>query len=116
MQTRNSSLDVSLAGLMDRSFSVDFPGLAGRTYLNTAAESLFMASHEGAFYRYARAKALGEPGRPCLYAVEDACRRKMAALMGVTPAEIAFVGSTSRATNAALHAVPWQKGDNLVTN
>src|SRR4029079_15621428 len=85
-------------------------------YLNSAAESLFMASHDTAFHRYARAKGLGEPGRPQFYAVEDRCRQKLAALMGVTAAEVAFVGSTSRATNAALHALPWQRGDNLVVN
>jgi cysteine desulfurase / selenocysteine lyase len=101
---------------VERNFLTDFPGLAGRTYLNSAAESLFMASHEAAFQRYARAKALGEPGRPQFYAAEDACRRKMAALLGVTPADVAFVGSTSRGTNAALHAIPWQRGDNLVVN
>jgi selenocysteine lyase/cysteine desulfurase len=101
---------------VERNFLSDFPGLVGRTYLNSAAECLFMATHEAALLKYARAKALGEPGRPQFYAVEDSCRRKMAALMGVTTAEIAFVGSTSRATNAALHALPWQRGDNLVVN
>jgi len=101
---------------VEHNFLEDFPGLVGRTYLNSAAESLFMASHEAALQRYARAKALGEPGRPRFYAVEDACRQAMAALMGVTAADLAFVGSTSRATNAALHAVPWQRGDNLVVN
>src|SRR5215210_2023298 len=53
---------------VERNFLADFPGLAGRTYLNSAAESLFMASHEAAFQRYAQAKALGEPGRPRFYA------------------------------------------------
>jgi selenocysteine lyase/cysteine desulfurase len=102
--------------VVDRNFTIDFPGLAGRTYLNTAAESLFMASHEAALLRYAQAKALGDPGRARCYVVEDACRRKAAALLGVTPAEIAFVGSTSRGTNAALHALPWHPGDNLLIN
>jgi selenocysteine lyase/cysteine desulfurase len=115
-EKRKPAIRLLNSDLVDRNFFADFPGLAGRTYLNSAAESLFMASHEAALLRYAQAKALGEPGRPRFYAVEDACRRKMAGLLGVAHAEIAFVGSTSRGTNAALHAIPWQKGDNLVVN
>jgi cysteine desulfurase/selenocysteine lyase len=91
-----------------------FPGISGCTYLNTAAESAFMASHEEALMRYATQKTRGEPGRVALQDVESRCRELAARLLHVSPAEIAFLASTARGMDVALKSIRWQPGENVV--
>ncbi len=97
-------------------FAADFPFLEQATYLNTAAESLLPRRAHAALARYADDKARGERGRSALYAVEQDCRVRLASLLGVPPADVAFVASTARAIDAVVQALPWQPGDNLVTD
>lgn len=84
------------------------------TYLNSAAEGLFLASHVDAMQRYASLKARGSNGREGLIAVEDDARRLAARLLGVESRNIAFLASTSRGMDVALKSIDWRPGDNIV--
>ena len=92
-----------------------FAGTDAVAYLNTAAEGLAPAAFAEALASYARDKALGSDGRTRMYAVEQRCRERGAALLGADPAEVAFVTSCARGVNAALSAVRFERGDVLVT-
>lgn len=99
---------------MNPALTEAFPALQTRTYLNSAAESAFMASHETVLLRYAAEKAVGEPSRPALAATEARCRALAAQLLHVSPEEIAFLASTARGIDAALKSLDWRPGDNMV--
>ncbi|HEY0616783.1 MAG TPA: aminotransferase class V-fold PLP-dependent enzyme [Kribbella sp.] len=91
-----------------------FPGAKEGTYLNTAAESLFMDSHRDALARYADRKSLGAAGRKALVTVEDHCRELVGQLLQVSPSDIAFLASTARGLDVAIKSIDWQVGDNIV--
>lgn len=74
-----------------------FPGLAGRVYLNTAAEGIPPVSSRDALLRYHETKQRGMEGRDELFAESERCRASTAQLFGLKPAEIAFCSSTSEA-------------------
>lgn len=93
----------------------EFPGIRGRTYLNTAAEGLFMRSHALAYKEYANLKESGSPGREGMLRVEQDTRELVASLLGVESRNIAFLASTARGLDAAIKSVDWQAGDNIVT-
>jgi cysteine desulfurase/selenocysteine lyase len=92
----------------------EFPGTAAAVYLNTAAESLFMASHREALDRYADRKSLGAAGREACAVVEGHCRELVGQLFRVSPADIAFLASTSRGLDVAIKSIDWLAGDNIV--
>ena len=46
--------------------------------------------------------------------VEAACRRRTAAFIGCSAAEIALLSSTTECVNAILYGLPWEAGDNVV--
>ncbi|HEY2042430.1 MAG TPA: aminotransferase class V-fold PLP-dependent enzyme [Jatrophihabitans sp.] len=91
-----------------------FPGVESGIYLNTAAESLFMASHRQALSRYADHKSLGAAGREACAAVETHCRELVGQLLHVPAADIAFLASTARGLDVAIKSIDWQAGDNIV--
>jgi selenocysteine lyase/cysteine desulfurase len=93
-----------------------FAGLRDVAYLNTAAESPGPASLAAALARYADDKALGSQGRTAMYAVEERCRGRVAALLGGLPEDVAFTGSCAHGINAVLAAVRFRPGDALVTS
>jgi selenocysteine lyase/cysteine desulfurase len=84
-------------------------------YLNTAAEGLWLASHDDAWREYADAKSSGSAGRSSLERIERETRELFAQSIGVDAANIAFVCSTSRGVDAAIKSVAWAAGDTLVT-
>ena len=92
-----------------------FSGTRRVAYLNTAAEGLAPAGFAEALAAYARDKTRGSDGPTGMYAVEQRCRERAAALLGADPAEVAFVTSCARGINAALSAVRLVRGDVLVT-
>jgi cysteine desulfurase / selenocysteine lyase len=91
-----------------------FPAAAEKVYLNSAAEGLFLASHDEAMRGYASLKSRGSNGRPALAAIEDEARGLAASLLGVEGRDIAFLASTSRGMDVALNSIDWRPGDNVV--
>src|ERR1700759_1039187 len=99
------------AALGDRD---EFPGLREGVYLNTAAEGLFMRSHEVALQRYAEAKRAGSIGRDEHARQERQAREACAQLLSVRPEDIAFLANTARCLDAAIKSIAWRPGDNIV--
>jgi selenocysteine lyase/cysteine desulfurase len=91
-----------------------FAGAAQATYLNSAAESLFLDSNRDALIRYATLKAVGSVGRKGCSGVEARCRTLVADLIGVDSADVAFLASTSRGIDVAVKSIDWRPGDNIV--
>jgi len=91
-----------------------FPGLDSGVYLNTAAEGLFMKSHDDALRRYAESKQRGSLGRNEHAAVERRARELSAQLLTARPQDVAFLASTARGLDAAIKSIPWRPGDNIV--
>jgi selenocysteine lyase/cysteine desulfurase len=83
-------------------------------YLNTAAESLFLDSHQAAFENYAQCKAVGSEGRAKLNDIERQTKELVARLIEVNPSDIVFLASTSRCLDAAIKSIIWAPGDNIV--
>lgn len=84
-------------------------------YLNNAAEGLLLASAAPAWERYARAKSLGARGRDEFAHIEHDARESFASVVGANSADVAFVASTSRGLDIAVHGIDWKPGDVLVT-
>jgi cysteine desulfurase / selenocysteine lyase len=96
------------------------PGLvhvpAGRSYLNTAAEGLPIATAAAALARALAAKGRGSLGRDTLYAGEARCRAAAADLLGVETSEVALVPSVSDGIDQFVGAFPWRPGDEVLLN
>jgi cysteine desulfurase / selenocysteine lyase len=92
----------------------EFPALAARVYLNTAAEGLGSRSLAEALARYAQDKMRGAPGRDAFYEQEARARAGVARLLGVPPSVVAFSPSTTDAINTVLWGLDWQPGDEIV--
>jgi cysteine desulfurase / selenocysteine lyase len=92
----------------------EFPGLDEGVYLNTAAEGLFMRSHDGAMQRYAEAKRRGSLGRDQHALTERQSREACARLLSVQAEDISFLASTARCLDAAIKSINWLPGDNIV--
>jgi selenocysteine lyase/cysteine desulfurase len=94
----------------------DFPTLADRAYLNTAAEGIPPLSVAGALAQYVCDKALGMDGRK-LHAVQwDAAKALIAEFYGLSPAEIGICSCSSEAYNLAAMALQIRSGEEVVIN
>lgn len=85
-----------------------------RGYLNTAAEGLPLVGAGDAMQRYLTIKSGGSDGRRELDVIRDQTCALVGTTIGVDPADVAFVASTSRGLDIALKSVDWQPGDNIV--
>jgi selenocysteine lyase/cysteine desulfurase len=94
----------------------DFPSLAGRVYLNTAAEGIPPRSVGEALAQYARDKELGMDGRPLHAREYEATKALVAELYGLTAAEIGICSCSSEAYNLAALALRLKGGDEVVIN
>lgn len=94
----------------------DFPSLAGRTYLNTAAEGIPPLAVEAALSEYARDRRLGMDGRVHHAAQWDAVRALAAEFFGLSPAEVGICSCSSEAYNLAALALRPKPGDEVVVN
>src|SRR3954471_2095612 len=94
----------------------DFPSLANRTYLNTAAEGIPPPSVAAALAQYARDKELGMDGRPLHAAQWEATKVLVAEFYGLSPAEIGICSCSSEAYNLAALALRLTPGDEVVIN
>lgn len=101
--------------IIDTNIADQFPGLAGRCYLDTAAGACSPRVASDALSVYAQEKLSGSIDVWRMEAVETEARARTATLMGCTPEEIAFVPSTTHGINTILSAIRWQPGDNVVT-
>ncbi len=95
----------------------DFYGLEGVAYLATAGQGPPLKTHEEALSRWVKDKARGASGTgKALYATYDRCRDTVARLLGAEPQDIAFLSSSSEASNLICQSLPWRSGDNVVIN
>ncbi|MFA6107734.1 MAG: aminotransferase class V-fold PLP-dependent enzyme, partial [Candidatus Latescibacterota bacterium] len=94
----------------------DFPSLADRVYLNTAAEGIPSPPVLEALVRYGRDKLLGMDGRKPHEAQWRQLRERVARFYGLTPEEIACCSCTSEALNLAAVALQLRPGDEVVVN
>ena len=94
----------------------DFPSLAHRAYLNTAAEGIPPPSVAAALAQYARDKELGMDGRPLHGGQYDAAKALVAEFYGLTAAEIGICSCASEAYNLAALALRLRPGDEVVIN
>ncbi len=94
----------------------DFPSLAARTYLNTAAEGIPPLPVIDALHQYARDKILGMDGRE-LHEIQWAeAKSEIAQAYNLTADEIGICSCTSEAYNMAAVALQLQEGDEVVIN
>ena len=83
----------------------DFPSLAGKAYLNTAAECIPPLCVGDALQRYFDDKRRGMRGRDAHFAEVESCREVSARLLGLRPPEIAFCSCSSEAYNLLASAL-----------
>src|SRR5262245_20094456 len=94
----------------------DFPSLAIRAYLNTAAEGVPPPSVAEALARYARDKVLGMDGRKHHGEQWDRTKALVAEFYGLSAAEIGICSCSSEAYNLAAMALQLRPGDEVVIN
>jgi selenocysteine lyase/cysteine desulfurase len=94
----------------------DFPSLAGRAYLNSAAEGIPPLSVGEALADYFRDKQLGMDGRKPHAAQWDTAKELVADFYGLTADEIGICSCSSEAYNLAALALNLQPGDEVVVN
>jgi selenocysteine lyase/cysteine desulfurase len=102
--------------LSDDSRHADFPSLAGRTYLNTAAEGIPPRVVNDALMQYTRDKQLGMDGRAAHETWWQAARTEVGQLYGLTADEIGICSCSSEAFNLAALALPLGPADEVVIN
>jgi selenocysteine lyase/cysteine desulfurase len=94
----------------------DFPSLADRAYLNTAAEGVPPPQVAATLAQYARDKELGMDGRPLHAAQWEATRALVAEFYGLSADEIGLCSCSSEAYNLAALALRLKPGDEVVIN
>ena len=94
----------------------DFPSLADRAYLNTAAEGIPPPAVAESLAQYARDKQLGMDGRPLHAAQWEAAKVLVGEFYGLSPAEIGICSCSSEAYNLAAMALRLKPGDEVVIN
>jgi selenocysteine lyase/cysteine desulfurase len=92
-----------------------FPYTTQRVYLDTAAAGLTWAGHGAAVARfYDEVKNRGIDARPEWLAVTQRVRAQLAALWGVTAADITFVSNTTEALNLAAASLSLPAGSRVL--
>ena len=94
----------------------DFPSLADRTYLNTAAEGIPPTTVIDALAQYGEDKLLGMDGRLKHEAVWEGAKQQVARAYGLTAEEIGICSCTSEAYNLASLALRLTEGDEVIIN
>lgn len=102
--------------LTESTRSKDFPALAGRTYLNTAAESVPPLCVGEAIQSYWQDKLSGMDGRQGHFAAVEACREVSARMIGLSPDEVSFCSCSSEAYNLFASALDLGQGDEVVVS
>jgi cysteine desulfurase / selenocysteine lyase len=94
----------------------DFPALAEKVYLNTAAESIPPRCVGEAIQQYWQDKLLGMDGRNGHFAAVEACREINAKLVGLAPEEVSFCSCSSEAYNLLASALSLHSDDEIVVS
>lgn len=94
----------------------DFPSLAGRVYLNTAAEGIPPRAVAEALNQYIEDKALGMDGRPLHERQWQQLRARAGEALGLSAEEIGICSCASEAFNLAAWALRLKDGDEVVIN
>lgn len=94
--------------------ATEFPFLEERVYLDTAAIGLPPSSLERASEEYYQALRRGMVGRSHWQEKAQQVRETLGGLLGVTPNQVEFVGSTTDALNLIAHSVKWRRGERIV--
>lgn len=102
--------------LTEASRQADFPSLAERVYLNTAAEGIPPTAVLEALARYGRDKLLGMDGRTAHEAQRQVARERAGAALGLAAEEVGICSCASEAYNLAAIALQLQPGDEVVIN
>ena len=92
----------------------EFVGLEGVAHLSTGGEAPWLRSHDAACRRFGVLKSGGMAGREEMFAVYASAKERVARLLGVSPAQVAFLAHASEGLNQAVHSVEWRPGDNAV--
>ena len=92
----------------------EFVGLDNLAHLATGGEAPWLRSHDDACRRFGRLKSEGMAGRDEMFALYARAKTRVAKLLGVDPAAVAFLAHASEGLNQAVHAVDWRAGDNCV--
>lgn len=102
--------------LTDSTRQRDFPSLAGRVYLNTAAEGIPPLAVRDALVQYFADKQLGMDGRGPHAAQWEAANSAVAELYGLARDEVTICSCSSEAYNLAAQALRLRPGDEVVIN
>jgi cysteine desulfurase / selenocysteine lyase len=92
----------------------DFVGLESVAHLCSGGEAPWLRSHDQASARMGALKSAGMAGRDELFVVYERAKARVARMLGVEPARVAFLAHASEGLNQAVKAVPWRAGDNAV--
>jgi selenocysteine lyase/cysteine desulfurase len=102
--------------LTDATRQTDFPLLAGRSYLNTAAEGIPPRAVLDALAHYAQDKLLGMDGRKLHEVQWEQAKARVAQAYGLSPQEVSICSCSSEAYNLAALALRLRPGDEVVIN
>ena len=102
--------------LTEQSRLADFPSLANRVYLNTAAEGIPPKAVLDSLVQYGQDKLLGMDGRLLHQEQWSQAREKVARFMGFRAEDIAICSCSSEAYNLALLALRLNDGDEVIIN
>lgn len=91
-----------------------FIGIDGVSHMSAGAEAPMLASHRETIDRFLRAKGEGMPGRAKLFGPVDEARKRIATMLGLGPAEIAFLLNASDGLAQAAMGLSLSPGDNVV--
>lgn len=94
----------------------DFPSLANRTYLNSAAEGIPPASVLAALNQYGQDKLIGMDGRLLHEEQWNQVKTKAAGLLGFSNNDIGICSCSSEAYNLAYLALRLKDGDEVIVN
>jgi selenocysteine lyase/cysteine desulfurase len=94
-----------------------FPVLKEVTYLNTGTYGLMPEPAVTAFLEVTREfETRGVTCRADLGGKMNETRKRIAGLLGAEPGEIAFTRNATDGINLVLAGLPWQPGDEVITN
>lgn len=94
----------------------DFPSLAGKCYLNTAAEGIPPTAVGAGLQEYWKDKLLGMDGREKHFAIEARAKQRAGQLLGLSPDEIGFCSCSAEAYNLLAGALRPAETDEVVVS
>lgn len=103
----------SIGASKQESLRVLFPGATQQIYFDTAGRNLIATPVRAAIDQYLDGRMLGGDKKKMFETVERA-RAGFAAIIGVSPDEVAITKNISEGINIVAHAIDWRTNDNVV--